>query len=146
MNVEQVYHEWLKGSSLRKLAREVGVTHSKLHGIFRKEYGEKACNVKAKSLVRSVIADYEGNAKVVAWAVSLKADETTLHRSRHSLNQLTSYQTLRQDWIAESVANPEQDPDNFGFLRLPLYVEVSTYIEWFLADLLFTLEDPQNAD
>lgn len=145
LSIEEAYKLWLKGSSLRKIAREIGISHGRLHCQFIKAYGDLACNVTARSLVRSVISDYEGNDQVATWATSLKDNETVLHRSKHSLNQLTSYQTLRQDWIAEQVANPEQDQDSLGFLKLPLYLLVSETILDTLSNTITGYQGLQDA-
>ena len=89
LNVESAYKEWLKGSSLRAIGNRLGIPHGSLHSLFRKTYGKTACSLKAKSLVRSLVSDYEGNNIIVAWALThhMEVDEC-YHKSKHSLQQL----------------------------------------------------------
>ena len=124
--VKAAYKEWLKGSSLRAIGAKYGIPHGSIHSIFRKTYGVNACSLKAKSLVRSVIEDYEKDEQVIEWAVKqhMNTDEN-YYKSNHSLQQLSSFQTLREPYLLETVeALPWVDPDDttLDFLRLPLYL------------------------
>lgn len=124
-SIEQLYGMWLKGYSLRRLAAISNKPHGSIHNQFRKLYGRNACNLRAKSLVRSVLEDYEGNDKVATWAMQHISDESTsYHKSNHSLQQLSNYQTLHEEYILDQVEASEDDYDSstWGFLRLPFYM------------------------
>ena len=141
LNVESAYKEWLKGSSLRAIGNRLGIPHGSLHSLFRKTYGKTACSLKAKSLVRSLVSDYEGNNIIVAWALThhMEVDEC-YHKSKHSLQQLSNFQTLREEYLLDTVeAAPWLDPDDVSldFLRLPLYLTVNDAIMNVLAKAIF---------
>lgn len=145
-NIKELYKDWLKGSSLRAIGQRVGIPHGTIHSAFRKEYGENACSLKAKSLVRSVIEDYEDNNEVIQWALTLCDDDSQDYfKSNHSLHELSKYQTLRESYILGTIEAPEVDenPDVWQFLRMPFYVmimdvtvdalgQVSAYQRWEL--------------
>lgn len=140
-SVEELYKMWLKGRSLRSLGMLVGKPHGSIHTMFRKHYGESACNLKAKSLVRSLVEDYEDKPEVITWALSLVNDESEQYfKSNHSLSQLTAYQTLRETYILDTVEAPEVDDDAsvWGFVRLPFYLEIidSILVFVYIASLL----------
>ena len=141
LDITEAYQDWLKGSSLRAIGNRLGVPHGSLHSLFRKTYGINACSLKAKSLVRSLVSDYENNSNVVAWALTqhMEVDEC-YHKSRHSLQQLSNFQTLREAYLLETVeAEPYVNPDEVSleFLRLPLYLVTLDAIMDTLANLTF---------
>ena len=139
--VKAAYTEWLKGSSLRAIGAKYGIPHGSIHSTFRKTYGVNACSLRAKSLVRSVIEDYEKDEQVIDWAVKqhMNTDEN-YYKSQHSLQQLSSFQTLREPYLLETVeAEPWVDPEDttLTFLRLPLYMLVNDVILVSLAVIVY---------
>ncbi len=121
--VKEMYQTWLKGSSLRQLSKMYGVPHGSIHTLFKRHYGENACNLQAKSLVRSLVSDYETNEDVIRWALSqYEANETQYFKSKHSIQQLSNYQTLREEYLLYAVADTEDELEQpvWSFLRLPL--------------------------
>lgn len=123
--LRQMYTQWLKGESLRQIARKHGVMHGTVHQWFRKEFGDKACNLVATSLVRSLLEDYEDSQDVLSWALQLvdsQVIETTQHRSKHSINMLTNYQTLDETELWDTIAVYEKTESALDFLRLPLFL------------------------
>ncbi len=121
--IKEMYQNWLKGSSLRQLSATYGLPHSRIHMLFKRHYGENACNLQAKSLVRSLVSDYETNEDVIRWALSqYEANETQYFKSKHSIQQLSNYQTLREEYLLYAVADTEDELDQpvWSFLRLPL--------------------------
>ena len=131
-DVKAAYQDWLKGSSLRAIGNRIGIPHGSLHSLFRKTYGSNACNLKAKSLVRSLVSDYENNSAVVAWALTQHMEvDQCYHKSKHSLQQISNFQTLREEYLLDTVeAAVYVDPleQSLDFLRLPLYVVVNDAI------------------
>ncbi len=123
--IKEMYQNWLKGSSLRQLSATYGLPHSRIHMLFKRHYGENACNLQAKSLVRSLVSDYETNEDVIRWALSqYEANETQYFKSKHSIQQLSNYQTLREEYLLYTVADTEDDLDQpvWSFLRLGMMI------------------------
>lgn len=127
-----LYVQWLQGRSLRAIAAETNLGHSTLHAWFKKEFGVRACNRNAQSLVRSVVEDYPDQENVLEWALKASTGglvEQQQHRSNHSMNMLSQFQTLDDDalWDTIAVADPESE-EGLEFLRLPLYSLVNDII------------------
>jgi len=59
-DIELWYKHWLKGKSLRAVARGTGMTHNMVQKAFQEKYGAKATDPVANSLLRSLLEDYEG--------------------------------------------------------------------------------------
>lgn len=141
INYTELYKEWLRGSSLRAIAQRVGMHHGSLHGKFRKMYGMGACSLRAKSLIRSVIEDYEGDEDIITWALSIAEDSSKDYfKSNHSLQQLSNYQTLREEYIIDTVESTYMDGEDVAyweFLRLPLYLLVMTSTSHCLEAVLY---------
>lgn len=124
VDVESLYLEWLQGSSLRELARKVGKSYTTIQTWFRLKYGKNATNLQASSLARTLIADYGASALETAKTL-IGTTETTKHRSVHSLQQLSNYQTLHDaDFLDHQIAiavgsDGQVDPES---LSLPLFM------------------------
>lgn len=130
--LQALYLRWLKGESLRQIARSIGVRHGTVDVWFDTTFGKQATDPTANSLVRSLLEDYPNDPVVLLWAAgwSKKGQlETLQHRSRHSIGQLTKFQCLHDDGLMDVLATSEDieaDPwdttkDSLDFLRLPLY-------------------------
>lgn len=114
IDLTPIYLEWLCGKSLRYLARKMGVeygiklTHTSLYLWLNAQFGDKATDPVAMSLQRSLLEDYEGRPEyetVKAWVLeNLGVRSEDQHRSKHSIKQLTLYQTCPTDEILEYIA------------------------------------------
>lgn len=142
-----LYVRWLKGESLRDVARTVGVRHGTLHQWFGKAFGKKATSLKAMSLVRSVLEDYPRDEELLVWVMEVLAKnelETIQHRSNHSLCMLSKYQTLNESELLDLIATYEDVTETepaWEFLRLYLYrasLNVIATVLWSF------LEQPQE--
>ncbi len=125
--VNEMYQTWLRGSSLRQISKIYGIPHGSVHTLFKRQYGANACNLQAKSLVRSVVSDYETNEDVIRWALSQhEANETQYFKSKHSIQQLSNYQTLREEYLLYTVADTEDELDQpvWSFLRMDMYLMI----------------------
>ncbi len=139
LTIKEMYQTWLKGSSLRQLSKMYGVPHGSIHTLFKRHYGENACNLQAKSLVRSLVSDYETNEDVIRWALSqYEANETQYFKSKHSIQQLSNYQTLREEYLLYAVADTEDELEQpvWSFLRLPLVVSFYTSLKDSIGEAL----------
>lgn len=132
--LQDIYKQWLQGESLRTVAGKSGVTHSTIHTHLKKAFGERATNRKAASLYRSLLEDYPDSPEVLEWVMKLVTDgvlveEGTFHRSNHSLDVHSQYQTLQDDQLMYTIAASEDTEEStLDFLRLPLYLLVSDSI------------------
>lgn len=109
----QAYLAWLKGSSLRAIATGLGVSHSTVCTRFQEAYGKEATNPIVMSLQRSVLADYPGNPEVERWILTtldLRSTPDDQYRSKHSIQQLTRYQVVRDPGLMDYLA-VEDDSD-----------------------------------
>ena len=151
--LQALYLRWLKGESLRAIARSIGVRHSTLDVWFDKTFGKKATDPVANSLVRSMLEDYPTEPVVRLWAAgwAMRGElEKIQHRSNHSIKQLTNYQCLHEDNLMDVIASYEDavvDPwsateRGLDFLRLPLFLMVTqeTFRGLLLAHLKVALE------
>lgn len=131
--LQALYLRWLKGESLRQIARSIGIRHSTLDVWFDQTFGKRATDPVANSLVRSMLEDYPNEPVVQLWAAgfALRGEyEVVQHRSNHSIRQLTNYQCLHEDGLMDIIATSEAelDPDEYilqqeaddGDKRLPL--------------------------
>lgn len=130
--LQALYLRWLRGESLRQIARSIGIRHSTLDVWFDQTFGKKATDPVANSLVRSMLEDYPNEPVVQLWAAgfALRGEyETVQHRSNHSIKQLTNYQCLHEDGLMDIIATSDVvDPDEYilqqeaddGDKRLPL--------------------------
>lgn len=123
--LSELYIAWLKGKSLRAIAANTTYGHSTIHAYFKKEFGTKACNRDAQSLVRSLIEDYPDQPDILEWGLKAATGglvETQQHRSNHSMNMLSQYQTLDDDELLDTIAfTHDAEEETLDFLRLPLY-------------------------
>ena len=134
--VQALYLSWLKGYSLRYLAKTVDpqVSHSTIAAWFVKAYGPDATDVKATSLQRSLLSDYPDDLEVEQWVLNnLQLTGSKQHRSHHNLDQLTRFQVVRKPELMEYLAISEDDPlealePGLDFLRLPLVLCMLTYL------------------
>lgn len=151
--LQALYLRWLKGESLRAIARSIGVRHSTLDVWFDKTFGKQATDPIANSLVRSMLEDYPNEPVVRLWAAgwAMRGElEKIQHRSNHSIKQLTNYQCLHEDNLMDIIASSEDaviDPwsateRGLDFLRLPLFLTVTqeTFRALLLAHLKVALE------
>ena len=140
------YTMWLRGYSLRRLAKLMGVRHGTVHSRFRKVFGKDATNLKAMSLVRSLLEDYPDDEKLMQWSIQriVKGElETVQHRSKHSMSMLSQYQTLNESELMDTIAVYEEpETEAWDFLRLPLFVRFTEVMtRSLLIALYFTTKD-----
>lgn len=132
--VERMYLDWLKGATLRDIARaHGGICHSTVQIWFKKTFGQAASSPRALSLYRSLLEDNPGNPEIEAWVIAKAYDPETwesdiTHRSMHSMSQLSRFQVVREPKLMEYLApvgnNPWDyvEPERLDFLRLPLFL------------------------
>lgn len=109
----KAYLAWLKSHSLRAIATGLGVSHSTVCTRFQEAYGKDATNPIVMSLQRSILADYPGNPEVEAWVLTTLDQRSTpedQYRSKHSIQQLTRYQVVRDPGLMDYLA-VEDDSD-----------------------------------
>lgn len=125
-----LYIEWLGSRSLRAIAGQNGMAHQSLHSWLKEEFGMDATDPVALSLQRSMLEDYPGNPLVQEWVKDhLATRSEKQHRSEHSLQELTRFQTARDDEILEFMVEPmSYSAGQDDRLRLPLFI-------WFSARL-----------
>ncbi|MFB2938395.1 hypothetical protein ACE1B6_24375 [Aerosakkonemataceae cyanobacterium BLCC-F154] len=117
--IQEQYLEWLKGKSLRAIARKVGISHSAVQAKFQMLYGRQATDPVATSLVRSLLDDYGCTEEVLSLLPKLiGVYENTQHRSRHSINQLTRYQTATDDLMMDYLTEVASVSDDNGVTAL----------------------------
>lgn len=150
VQLQALYLRWLKGESLRQIARSIGVRHGTVDVWFDSTFGKQATDPTANSLVRSMLEDYPDDPVVLLWAAGWAKKgqlETLQHRSKHSMGQLTKFQCLHDDGLMDVLAtsnDAEADPwdatrDSLDFLRLSLYQMVAEQVATALLSHLFSV-------
>lgn len=151
---KDLYKCWLSGQSLRSLGREIGCSHNTVAAVLKRKYGDKATNLVARSLERTLVQDY--GLSQIEYAFKLATQnpdgDGQKHRSKHNLRQLTQYQSSGRDHVIETVssldamqaqeeAQEREEAGAFGFLRLPFFQVLTGTI----AEALKTLDIPLRA-
>lgn len=129
--IKALYHEWLRGKTLRQIAAEYPetVSHSTICIWFNRVLGKGATSPQQMSLHRSLLVDTNNDPDVEKWlhTSTLQLRESYRHRSHHSLRQLSRYQVVRDPRLMDYIAPTGGDPMErltacrLDFLRLELY-------------------------
>lgn len=102
-----LYKSWLSGRSLRALGRALGCSHNTIASILKSNYGDRATNLIARSFERSLVQDH-GLAQIdyaFDLAVAYPAGDGHKHRSKHSIKQLTTFQSSGREHIIDTISS-----------------------------------------
>lgn len=107
MNTEQVYIEWLVGSSLRKLGSKYGVSQTTIWNKLRRKYGETATNPRIRSLSRIVAQEYP---EYLPNVLEVESDKLLTERA---ISSYSRYETVVEPKYLDRLTYSEPDRETF---------------------------------
>lgn len=117
-STEVAYQEWLKGTSLRKLANKYGCSQTHVHQKLRERFGVSACNITLQSTARSVFQDYPEYPEVAMQLLDVPGRVM----SRHTEDMYSKHQVVNNMYYISQIAQPDNNTElslNFyGFTKL----------------------------
>ena len=127
--IESLYLRWLKGESLRTLARGLPYSYGTLCSKFKRAYGDSATSPQAMSLQRSLLEDYPDRSDIDAWVLAnlSNREPSTTYYGYHGLDMLSRYQVIHDPRLMDFIAVGEE-PEYVVELRLPYLVDMLAYI------------------
>lgn len=139
-NIEEVYHQWLRGTSLRKLARKYGYSQTYVHYSIRSSYGAKACNVTQQSTARSMLQDYPDYPDVAMQLLDLPDSS----RSKHTEDMYTRHQAVMEDSYLYSIPSDESTQDTW--LNFYGFTKLVNHIVDILGGIIYAQEEKDSTD
>lgn len=117
MKTEKLYELWLRGESLRSIQKLTGIPHMTVYSRLKREYGDTACNLKTKGLLRILVQEYPEKYDELLSIEDLRESPIKIY-SQGTINAMTYNQAILGKEIEEKpdilpVDNPELNPAMF---------------------------------
>lgn len=151
MRLDIIRQRWLLGESLRKIASDLGITHTKLYSRLKAEYGEDVCDLSVHSLQRSLLRDYRNKPEMVEelLAFPFPGEISKVYGARGDNVWSTHHQ--RDNGVLDAIQYKDYEPESEP-LRLPylLFVLEATTkiieacINGFLPDCIEETQDSEG--